>query len=132
MRSTAPSLRRGRVRILPWLPSALNINLTIARDRLPPKSAAQVGARLAEALNIVDETVDSIRDVIAELRPAVLDDYGLVAALRWYAKHFARRTELAVLLDIEQPRPAPRLPTDLETARQTDGHCGTNRYAFEP
>ena len=75
-----------------------------------------VDRRLAEAIQIVDQTVEQIRNVMAELRPAILDDFGLVAALRWYARHFARNTDLVVLLEVEELRSAPRLPADLETA----------------
>jgi PAS domain S-box-containing protein len=96
--------------------AVLNINLSIARDQLSHETIERVDARLAKAIQIVDETVEQIRDVMAELRPPILDDCGLVAALRWYVRHFARHTDLAVLLDIEEPRSAPRLPPDLETA----------------
>ena len=96
--------------------AVLNINLTIARNQLSHESAVRLDARLAEATQIVDRTVEQIRNVMAELRPAILDDCGLVAALRWYMRHFARHTDLVVLLEVEEPRAAPRLPSDLETA----------------
>lgn len=96
--------------------AALNINLSLTRAQLSSDSAERVGGRLLEAIAIVDQTVDQIRNVMADLRPAILDDYGLVAALRWYTRHFARQTDLAVLLEIEEPPSAPRLPSDLETA----------------
>jgi PAS domain S-box-containing protein len=96
--------------------AALNINLSLTRAQLSSDAAERVGGRLLEAIAIVDQTVDQIRNVMADLRPAVLDDYGLVAALRWYTRYFARQTDLAVLLEIEEPPSAPRLPSDLETA----------------
>jgi PAS domain S-box-containing protein len=96
--------------------AVLNIKLAIARNQLSSEATARVDARLVDAIQIVDQTVEQIRNVMAELRPAILDDYGLVAALRWYTRHFARHTDLVVLLDVEKPRFAPRLPPDLETA----------------
>jgi PAS domain S-box-containing protein len=96
--------------------AALNVNLSLVRNQLSSDSATRVGMRLLEAIAIVDQTVDQIRNVMADLRPAILDDYGLVAALRWYTRYFARQTDLAVLLEIEEPPSAPRLPADLETA----------------
>jgi PAS domain S-box-containing protein len=96
--------------------AVLNINLSLTRAQLSSDSATRVDARLLEAIKIVDQTADHIRNVMAELRPVILDDYGLVAALRWYARHFARQTDLAVLLEIEEPPSAPRLPAELETA----------------
>jgi signal transduction histidine kinase len=96
--------------------AVLNMNLTSAHNQLSHESAQHVAGRLAEAIQIVDQTVEQIRNVMAELRPAILDDFGLVAALRWYSRHFARHTDLAVLLDVDEPHAASRLPADLETA----------------
>jgi signal transduction histidine kinase len=45
---------------------------------------------------LLDETVDRIRDVITDLYPAVLEDYGLEAALRWYAGQVSQRVGLEV------------------------------------
>ena len=58
--------------------------------------------------------LESIRDVMTELRPAVLDDYGLTPVLRWYAEHFAERTGVATSV-IEQG-PLRRLPANAEEA----------------
>lgn len=96
--------------------AVLNMNLSSARHQLSHESAQRLDARLAKAIQIVDQMVEQIRNVMAELRPAILDDFGLVAALRWYTRHFARHTDLAVLLDVEEPPSAPRLPSDIETA----------------
>jgi signal transduction histidine kinase len=51
---------------------------------------------------------------MAELRPAVLDDYGLTPVLRWYAEQFGKRTGVATTV-IEQG-PARRLPAAAEEA----------------
>ncbi len=96
--------------------AVLNINLTIARNQLASELAANVDGRLADAIRIVDQTVEQMRNVLTDLHPAILDDFGLVAALRWYARHFARNADLAVLLEVEEPRSTPRLPSDLEIA----------------
>jgi signal transduction histidine kinase len=96
--------------------AVLNMNLTIARSQLTHESARRVNGVLADAIQIVAQTVEQVRNVMADLRPAILDDFGLVAALRWYMRHFARHTDLAVLLDVEEPPAASRLPPDLETA----------------
>lgn len=75
--------------------TALSINLTIARSQLLPGQAARIGARLDDALKMVEETTENIRDVMTELRPAVLDDFGLAPALRWYAQQFSERSGVA-------------------------------------
>jgi PAS domain S-box-containing protein len=79
--------------------SALNINLDIVlrSDALAP-AARQ---RLADSVNLVESTLQSIEGVMAELRPPLLDEYGLGAALAWHAEEFARRTGIKVSVDDE-------------------------------
>ena len=50
--------------------TALNINLNIVKTESTPTMTTHVGARLEDSLKLVEETVESIRDVMAELRPA--------------------------------------------------------------
>lgn len=75
--------------------TALSINLNIVKRQLAAHGKSQAGSRLDDSLKIVEETTESIRDVMAELRPAVLDDFGLAAVLRWYADQFTTRTGVA-------------------------------------
>jgi signal transduction histidine kinase len=41
---------------------------------------------------MTDDVIDQVRRISAELRPGVLDDLGLVAALEWQGQEFERRT----------------------------------------
>ena len=93
--------------------TALNINLNIVKSESACAMTAQSGTRLDDSLKIVEETIESIRDVMAELRPAVLDDYGLTAALRWYAEQFSKRTGVATTVIEQGPG---RLPVAVEEA----------------
>src|SRR5262249_18054264 len=51
-----------------------------------------------------------------DLRPPVLDDFGLVTALCWYVDRFTRRTGLEVDVIIEMPDRNQRFSRDVETA----------------
>ncbi len=62
----------------------LSIGLDFVRSQVPPEAAAAMHARLDDCQRLVAETAERTRDVMAELRPPVLDDYGVLAALRWY------------------------------------------------
>jgi signal transduction histidine kinase len=62
----------------------------------------------------VTETVERTRDVMSDLHPPVLDDYGLLAALRWYGDRFSKRTDIATLFEGKEL--APRLAPDVESA----------------
>lgn len=48
------------------------------------------------AVNLIDETVKSIRRIATELRPSILDDLGLNAALDWQVNDFAERFGIEV------------------------------------
>jgi signal transduction histidine kinase len=78
--------------------TALNINLDMALNSLPPSLKPKLGPRLMDSLALVNSTVDAIEDVMLELRPPMLDDYGLPAALRWLFKQFTHRTGINVAL----------------------------------
>jgi PAS domain S-box-containing protein len=90
--------------------TALGINLNIVRAQMPMADHS----RLDDTLALVEQTTDRIRNVMAELRPPVLDDYGLVAALHWYADRFASRTGITVVVRGQEP--TPRLDPSLENA----------------
>jgi signal transduction histidine kinase len=92
--------------------TALNISLNIVKMASAASASGQVGARLEDSLKLVEETMESIRNVMMELRPAVLDDYGLTAVLRWYVERFIERTGIATAV-IEQGSPR-RLPLAAE------------------
>ena len=73
--------------------SALNINLDILLGQLRDEPARR---RLEDSLKLVDATLQSIENVMADLRPALLDEYGLAAALAWYGEEYAQRTGIRV------------------------------------
>lgn len=79
--------------------TALGLNLNVARSLINGNSPNGVHARLDESIMLVEETAVRIRNLMAELRPPILDDFGLVAALRWYGQQFSERFTIAVVLD---------------------------------
>jgi two-component system sensor histidine kinase UhpB len=93
--------------------SALNLNLNIITSQLSNESNTNIGGRLQDSMSLVEETTVHIRDVMAELHPPVLDDYGLLAALRWYCERFSDRTEIDV--DVRGEEPSPRLSLIVES-----------------
>lgn len=72
--------------------TGLNINLNIIRSQLSSESLEKVKGRIDDTLSLVEETAERVRDLMADLRPEVMDDYGLGAALRWYCERFSKRT----------------------------------------
>lgn len=71
---------------------------------------AGAGDRLQEAMSIVEHLIGQIRALTLDLRPPMLDDLGLGAALAWHIDRFSGQTGLQVRLQhqgIEQPLTAP-------------------------
>ena len=62
---------------------------------------AEVQARVGDLRELVDETVGHVRRVSTDLRPGVLDDLGLVAALEWQARRFEVRSGLTCIVEAE-------------------------------
>jgi signal transduction histidine kinase len=94
--------------------AVLNLNLEIVRGQLPADVPADVTTRLTDARAMLERTVAHVRDVMSDLRPAALDDYGLDAALGTYVDAFSARTGLKVAYCAEPI--VPRLPVVMETA----------------
>jgi PAS domain S-box-containing protein len=82
--------------------SALNINLDII-SRESRSLAPALRQRLEDSLGLVDGTLQSIENVMADLRPPLLDEYGLAAALGWHAEEFSRRTGVKVAVADRDP-----------------------------
>jgi len=94
--------------------TALSINLNIIRGQFSDEFDKKIIDRLEDSLELVEETIERIRDVMAELRPPVLDDYGLLVAVRWYSERFSERTGIATMLQGKEF--SPRLPLVVEAA----------------
>lgn len=70
-----------------------------------------ISERLKLMSEAIDGTVVITRRICTELRPGVLDDLGLVAAVEWQAQEFEKRSNLEVGLDLpDQPVPLPEAP----------------------
>ncbi|MBI4787160.1 MAG: MEDS domain-containing protein [Chloroflexi bacterium] len=69
--------------------------------------------RLQESINLVDDALRRTRDLALDLRPSMLDDFGLVPALEWYVDRQAQRSGFAAELVVEPP--ILRLLPSLET-----------------
>lgn len=90
--------------------AALKLNLqTLSRDR----QWEGAESRLTDCLEIVETTLGQIRFRALDLRPSVLDDLGLVAALRWYASRQSERAGCAVSVDVGSITERP--PAEVET-----------------
>lgn len=58
--------------------------------------------RLGGVLTMLDETLSSLRRISSDLRPLMLDDLGLNAAIEWLARDVARRMDIAVTTHLRE------------------------------
>ena len=93
--------------------TALNLNLTIVSDQLASQATGHIRVRLADSIKLVTEMISIVRDVMSDLRPIVLDEYGLEAALHAYLTKFESRYGIHVGFD-RSSRILPHLGAGLE------------------
>lgn len=70
-------------------------------------------AQLKGLLDTIDGTMKSVRRMCSELRPALLDDLGLIAAMEWQAREFEKNT--GIIVELTLPAEALMLVPEIKT-----------------
>lgn len=75
----------------------------------------EVKERFQEMCALIDGSLGAVRRISSDLRPGILDDMGLGAAVEWYALDFGRRSglECVTLIDLPERRLAGHLETGI-------------------
>jgi len=116
--------------------AAISIALDRARDEMDSGSETALG-QIRAAKEIASRLLDDTRRLILGLRPSVLDDMGLGAAISWFAD--STLTPLGVEVDLDL-QPGQRLPSHLETSlfrvaqeavNNVAKHAGASRARIE-
>ncbi len=79
--------------------TAIKMDLTWVTRHLP-ESEGEVLARLSESIQSINDGVKSVRTICSGLRPGVLDDLGLAAAIEWQAGEFASRNGVSCQVSV--------------------------------
>jgi PAS domain S-box-containing protein len=99
--------------------TGLIIELSWLEDRLAALPDADYArpllGKVESMLRLADSTVESVRRIAAELRPGLLDDFGLVAAIEWHAQEFEQRTGVGcqVTSELDETTLSPEQATAL-------------------
>lgn len=93
--------------------SAVLVELRNLSSGLATRNADQSRAQVEEIKSLVESTVRVVRNMALLLRPSMLDDLGLVPALRWQAREISKRTSMDVIVNTELS--ADDLPDDYKT-----------------
>ena len=90
--------------------SAVKIELGVIRGSVPAGQAA----RLDQVMDLIDTGIRSIRNVTNDLRPSLLDDLGLLPALRSLVAEYSERSGMRI--DLTAPAALPALSDEAELA----------------
>ena len=85
--------------------TALRMDAVWLKERLTGADE-KASARAMDMCDLIDSTITEVGSIATRLRPAVLDDLGLIDALEWYTTEFEKRTGLTCVF---QHTPVPEL-----------------------
>ena len=91
--------------------TALRMDLDWLGEQLPPELASLRQKRSA-MVKLVEAAVAATRKIVTDLRPSILDDLGLAAALRWQASEHQKHTGVQVIVET----PDPDIPIERDIA----------------
>ncbi len=103
--------------------TGLKMDLTWVANRLPGDQRV-LAEKTKSMFGLIDDTIQSVRRIASRLRPGVLDNLGLTAAIGWQAGDFRKRTGIrcivsappdALVLDQERSTAAFRIFQELLT-----------------
>ena len=81
-------------------------------DDCPPEMVK----RLHDISNLARVTLQQIRGLSMKLRPAMLDELGLISTMRWFVEQFAARSEISIDLHFSDEVEEQRFGAEIETA----------------
>jgi len=92
--------------------TGLKLDIAWMKNRLPRDH--EVMAQCVSIIERIDQTSNAVRRIATSLRPSVLDQIGLAAALEWQGQEFRARTGIDVV--VEQACNGVRIPDDLSSS----------------
>src|SRR5205807_8558684 len=92
--------------------AALAMNLSAVRSDV--EQLAKTAATLTDSQTLVQDMSAEVRTISHLLHPPLLDEAGLLSAIRWYVEGYSERSKIRV--DLQLDPQIGRLPAELETA----------------
>jgi len=78
--------------------TAVKIDLTMIKNNI--ENDNKTVEKINKVINLVGNTIKTVQKLTSQLRPEVLEDLGIEAAIEWYTKEFSERTHIDVNIDI--------------------------------
>jgi len=92
--------------------TALKLEISLLKKKLSNQAPA-LQKNAETLLNLVDQTIPAVKELIHDLRPPILDDFGLQETISWQGKEFERRTGIHCDLNLNLTNP------EIDSARTT-------------
>jgi signal transduction histidine kinase len=77
----------------------LKMDISWLHLKLKNYADATVAQRIEDTVNMLNETIKTVRRIATELRPSMLDDLGLVAAMEWQSREFENRSGIKIMFE---------------------------------
>ena len=72
--------------------TGLKMDLSWLAKNMVIREEGLLQAKVRETMDLLDGTIKTVRRIATELRPSILDDLGLVAAIEWQSREFQKRS----------------------------------------
>ena len=113
--------------------TTMKLELSLLREEVLNDATAAT-RRIQSLKERIDDTIQTVKSIITKLRPGLLDDLGLVAAIEWQANDFQKHTGIVceVLTDPEEININPEISTAMfrifqETLTNITNHSSATR-----
>ena len=123
--------------VLGQMLTALRIDLSWMIRRMP-REEGEINRKAGSALRMTDDIIQNVRRICSELRPGVLDDLGLAAAIEWQARDLEKRSGIpfeTIVPEsdtaIEDERAVALFRIFQEAATNVLRHAGASRVKIE-
>ncbi|MBT8302842.1 MAG: hypothetical protein KJP09_00115 [Bacteroidia bacterium] len=93
--------------------TSLKFDISWLNTKLKEKEP-EYAEKAGSMIGLVDNTINTVRKIASELRPSVLDDLGLEAAIEWHAKAFEKLTDIKC--DLQCGELSEKYSDDIKTA----------------
>ncbi len=94
--------------------TATLVRLDLCDQAIQDHDPAGAHAQVVNCKTLVTHTIDELKLIVYDLRPVMLDDFGLVPTLRWYIQSHLQGAGPEIVTDFDEAD--LRLPGDVETA----------------
>ncbi len=95
--------------------TAFKMDISWLDKKLADPDTIAIKEKLADMIKLIDDSVMFVRKLASELRPSMLDDFGLIPALEWHSEEFKKRFDIKVEFhsDIRELKASPVIATGL-------------------